>query len=206
MAFEDLLNVGYYGLVISRIPEEKIRNIIGENFEFLWLAETESDKALPPKLKEVEAKVKGLPGKSVVLIDRLDYLIFKEGFEETLSFVQHIREFAYLGGLIVILSIDPSTLNKRELRLFEKETLEIEPRSKARLPEDLFEVLAFVYRQNTSGVKPSYSNLGKELRISKPTVRKRIKNLISSGYITESKKGMYKVIELTDKGRNLFFT
>jgi biotin operon repressor len=74
------------------------------------------------------------------------------------------------------------------------------------LPEDLLELLSFVYEQNTLGIKPSYTDIGKEVGASKPTVRKRIKNLTFSGYMIESKKGMYKVVELTDKGRNLFFS
>jgi PAS domain S-box-containing protein len=205
-AFADLLNVGYYGLVISRTPEEKFRGRASGNFEFLWLAETDGEKAAPVKLKEIKQGIENMTRKNAVLIDRLDYLIFKEGFEKTLSFVQELRELAYLSGNIFILSIDPSTLEKRKLRLLEKETREIELQSKARLPEDLLEVLSFTYEQNTSGIKPSYSDIGRETGASKPTVRKRVKNLISKGYMTESKKGLYKVVELTDKGRNLFFS
>lgn len=39
-AFNDLLKVGYKGIVISRTPEEEFENgIEGDDFEFLWLAE-----------------------------------------------------------------------------------------------------------------------------------------------------------------------
>lgn len=204
-AFEDLLFVGYPGLIISRTPGEQFIDTVEGVFEFLWLAESGGKKALTPRLKEIKARIKNLPRKNAVLIDRLDYLIFKNGFDKTLSFVQRLGELAYLMGLIVILSIDPSTLDKRELRLLEKETLDIEPKSKARLPEDLLEILSYAYEQNTIGIKPSYSEIRKEVGVSKPTVRKRIRNLISSGHVIESKKGMYKVVELTDRGRSLFF-
>jgi PAS domain S-box-containing protein len=205
-AFNDLLNIRYDGLIISRDPEEKFEKIANSEFKFLWLAEKGGKKASSPALKEIKKAVKNLKRKNTVLIDRLDYLISKNGFKKTLSFIQDLREVAYLSGFIAILSIDPSTIEKRELRLLEKETREIELHTKTRLPEDLLEILRFTYEQNTGGIKPSYSDIGKEAGASKPTVRKRIKNLISKGYIVESKKGLYKVVELTDKGRNLFFS
>jgi PAS domain S-box-containing protein len=205
-AFIDLLDVGYKGLIISRTPEEKFRVPENVNLEFLWLSQSEGKRAIPPKIKEVKNRTESLKRLNVVLIDRLDYLIFKEGFKNTLSLVQELRELAYLSGFIVILSIDPSTIDKQKLRLLEKETMEIESLSKARLPEDLLELLGFVYEQNTIGVKPSYGDIGKEVGASKPTVRKRVKRLISSGYALESKKGLYKVVELTDKGRRMFYS
>jgi PAS domain S-box-containing protein len=205
-AFNDLLNIRYDGLIISRDPEEKFEKIANSGFKFLWLAEKGGKKASSPALKEIKKAVKNLKRKNTVLIDRLDYLISKNGFKKTLSFIQDLREVAYLSGFVAILSIDPSTIERRELRLLEKETREIELHTKTRLPEDLLEILRFIYEQNTSGIKPSYSDIGKEAGVSKPTARKRIKNLIFKGYMMESKKGLYKVVELTDKGRNLFFS
>ena len=141
-----------------------------------------------------------------ILIDRLDYLIFKNGFKNILSFVQHIREIAYLAGHIVIMSIDPSTLSKQELRLLEKESEEIVTRpEKNKLPDEQFKILRYIYEDNIVGVKPTFTQIGQELKISKPTVRKRIRFLISMGYVIEIVKGRNKVVELTEMGRNFFF-
>ncbi|MFQ6136847.1 MAG: PAS domain S-box protein [Candidatus Hydrothermarchaeales archaeon] len=205
-AFKDLLKVGYLGLVISRTPDEEFKRVVEDGYKFLWLSEGGGEKALPPKLKEVKLRIENLPRKSAVLIDRLDYLVFKNGFNETLSFVQRLRELAYLGELVVIMSIDPSILSKQELRLLEKETREVEPLHKKRLPEDLLEILRFIYKQNTIGVKPSYTDIGIEIRISKPTVRKRIRHLAFAGYVMETKTGNRKVMELTERGRRLFLS
>ena len=105
---------------------------------------------------------------------------------------------------VVILSIDPSTVNDQELRLLEKESNEIVPTHKAALNESLLEVLKLIYLKNTLGTKPTYNIIGTGLEISKPTVRKRIKSLISTGYVSGVKTGNRKVLELTEKGRNLF--
>jgi PAS domain S-box-containing protein len=202
--FKDLLKVGYRGVVISRNPEKEFKRIVEGNFGFLWLAERGGEEGLPPKLEEIESLIKDLPEKSAVLIDRLDYLVSKNGFKKTLSFVEHLRELAYISRLVVILSIDPSILDKQELRLLKKETRVVEAMEKDRLPGGLLDVLKFVYRQNTTGIKPSLTDIGGELGLSKPTVRKRIRLLVSYGYLMEVVKGRCKVIELTDRGWDLF--
>ena len=73
-----------------------------------------------------------------------------------------------------------------------------------RLPEDLMEILRFIYEHNALGSKPNYTDIRQELSISKPTVGKRIKILINTGYVTENPRGRSKVLELTYKGMRLF--
>jgi Mn-dependent DtxR family transcriptional regulator len=62
-----------------------------------------------------------------------------------------------------------------------------------------------IYEKNSSGSKPSFSEIGDELKLSKPTFRKRVRRLINGGYVVEITKGNKKVLELTQKGRSLFF-
>jgi PAS domain S-box-containing protein len=203
-AFKDLLNVGYRGLVFSRTPEEDFKKNVDGSFEFRWLAERGGEKSLSPKFEKIENIIEKTLKKSVVLLDCLDYLILKNGFKETLFFVQRLREHSYLKGNVVILSVDPTTLSAREIRLLEKEGREVEPRVFVRLPEDLLEILRFIYEHNALGAKPNYSDVRQKLSISKPTVGKRIKVLVNSGYVMENPRGRSKILELTYKGMRLF--
>lgn len=202
--FKDLLKVGYPGLIVSRTPKKQFKNTSEYDFDYVWIAERADEPAIPPDLKEIEHRIEALVDPTAILIDRLDYLIFKRGYEETLSFIQHVREIAYLRNHVVILCVDPSTLEKRELRQLEKETREVALLHRARLAEDLLEVLTFVYRQNIVGMKPSYTDIRQETGVSEPTIRKKIRTLINHGYLTESRKGRSKVVELTEKSRFLF--
>ncbi len=204
-AFKDLQNIGFQGIVLSRTLKEELRTDLQEEFEYYWLAEKESPNSLKPTISEIKKKLEGISRRQVVLIDRLDYIVFKNGFKRTLSFVQYLRELIYLKGAIVILSIDPTTMKKDHIRLLEKECKDVEPLHKKIISDDLFNILKFTYRQNTLGIKPSYSAVGKDLGISKPTVRKRISDLISTGYLREDVKGRNKAIELTERGRQLFW-
>ncbi len=202
--FNDLLKVGYQGIVISRTLQEKFNAKMDELYDFWWLARKD-EGAIPPELREIENRVEDL-NRMAFLIDRLDYLVSNNGFENTLYFIQNLREIAYLKDHIIILSVDPETLDEKETRLLEKECSQIESRHMTKLPENLLEVMKLIFTQNKSGMKPTYTDVGKELGISKPTARKRIRRLVNHGYLMESTHGRFKLIEITEKGRELFST
>lgn len=200
-ALNDLLNLEYVGLVLSRTPKKDIARSIHGAFEHIWLGES-AEEGLFERLL---ATISGFPGKTAVLIDRLDYLVFRFGFKETLDFIFKLRDLIYLREKVVIISIDPSTIKDDELNIIQKEMSEIEARQVPRPGEDVMEIAQLIYDRNSAGIKPSYSELGEELKMSKPTFRKRVRRLISAGYVAEVTKGNKKVLELTQKGRSLFF-
>jgi PAS domain S-box-containing protein len=202
-AFKDLLKVGYRGLVISRSPERELEILPVGDFSSLWLSYTDIKDSISPEFGVIESKMKQLPFRMGIVLEGLDFLIFKHDFSRTMTFVQKLREFAYLSHHIIIISIDPTVIDKRELALLKKETKEIETKHKEGLPEGLLGVLRLVYKKNSIGIKPSYTDIGKNLNISKPTVQKRIKLLVSAGNIIENRRGRQKIIEITDKGKNL---
>jgi PAS domain S-box-containing protein len=202
-AFKDLLQIGYRGIVISRTPEKEFKKLCDRSFEFLWLAEKGGEEALSPRLQKLELKIENLPLKHAILLERIDYLVFKNGFKKTLAFIQRIRELAYIANHIIIFSVDPSLLDEHEFDKIKKETHPVERMHKGKLSDDLLEILQFVYKWNSQGLKPSYTDLEHELDISKPTARKRIRRLIFGGYITEIVKGRRKVLEITEFGNTV---
>jgi PAS domain S-box-containing protein len=205
-AFNDLLTAGYRGYVVTRTPEAEFRQGVMGPFTYRWLAARDSETAIPPTVEALTRLAESLPRKAVLLVERLDYVFSKNGVQDTVSFVQYLRETALLRGTIVILSLDPATISPRAVRLVEKEAREVDPRVVVRLSEDLLELVRLVYEQNVVGVKPNHAAIGRALGISKPTVRKRIHRLITTEYVTESVKGSSKVVELTEKGMRLFVT
>jgi PAS domain S-box-containing protein len=200
-AFNELLKFGYKGLVISRNTKNNFnKNNIGINYEFIWLTEKNTNN----NLDDVINKIEDSGNKNVILIERLEYLILKKGFKKTLTFIQLINDISYIMNDIVIIAIDPSILNDKELRLLEKECLALTTRvNKDKLPLKVIKVLKYIYQENIKGIKPSYSDIGQELFMSKPTVRKFIRSLIKNGHLKEYISGRKKNIEITDNGRNI---
>ena len=202
-AFDDLLAIGQRGLAVSRTPEREFRGRLAGDYDFWWLAESGTG-ALPPDPERLLDRLAGLKGKHAFHFDRLDYLLTKNDPAALLTFVQRLREWTYLADHVAILSVDPATLDKRELRLLEQETRAVRPRLAGHLTPPLRELLRYVFRQNRAGLKPSYLKIGTELHVSKPTVRKRIQQLVGDGYLRETVQGRRKILELTDKATTLF--
>ncbi len=202
--FDDLLKVGYEGTIFSRTLESKWKKDITRRFTYYKLAEKGKGRTIPPNLEKLEAIMEELPSRQIILLDRLDYLIQKNSFESTLFFIYRLMDIAFLANHIILLSIDTSILNAQEKNLICKELKHIEQKEENLIPEDLFEVLMMVYQKNVSGAKPTISNIIDELRISRPTARKRIQGLIDNGYVTETTKGRSKVLQITLKGKSMF--
>jgi predicted transcriptional regulator len=189
---------------MSRIPEMEYEEYFDTDFTYFWLAESTLEKKFSSLLEKMEYVLESLPPKSVVLIERLDFLISKFGFNEILLFIYKLREISIFLNLVVIFSLDAQTVTKHQLSLLEKETKEVVPRVLAKIPLHLLEILRFIHQENNMGIQPSYTQIANSLSISRPTARKRIKQLTATGYIRENQKGRTKVLELTIRGLSAF--
>lgn len=200
--FIDLLNSGYSGIIISRRRPDEIKDVCMIDAPILWLSEDVRDKrAVYPELRSLEKIISNYAVKgSVVLLDRLDYLVVRASFREVLGFIQRLNELFYFGKGILIITMDPDILSPQEHSLLEKETSEAKLRVAPKLPADLWEILNYVRQQNIRGVKPSQKEIVERFNITRTTARKRIRNLSSLGLMMYEKKGRHKVWKLTESG------
>jgi PAS domain S-box-containing protein len=202
-AFRDLLRAGYRGLVLSRTPPSKLSLEAGHPVEHRWISENGDAGSQSQRLDGLERCLEGLPRGRALLIDRLDYLISKNGLRPTLRFIHRLGEIAYLMGHVVIVSVDPTTIGERDLRPFEKEMSEVLPRARPELTANERELLHFIHQQSLLGVRPALTAIGAGLKLSKPTTRKKVRDLVRGGYLALSPRGRTKVLELTEKGRRM---
>jgi PAS domain S-box-containing protein len=198
-AFGDLQNIGYDGTVFSRRSLKELKRNLKGDFNYYWLAENDKDPAIKPEVKSIKKEIEKMPLKGAILIDRMDYIAFKNGIKDTISFIQALKEIAYMSNYIVILSIDPDTINNVDMNLLEKECLELEPLHKTMLSNDLVDILKHILNLNSKKVIPTYNSIFDDLNVSRPTARKRLTKLINLGYLIETKKGREKIFELTEK-------
>ncbi|MHA1443859.1 MAG: PAS domain S-box protein, partial [Candidatus Hodarchaeales archaeon] len=196
---QDLIKVGYKGKIVSRTPKRVYQVHISEKFDYIHLS---SKNSIGKLLNEMEQA----PPRSVFLFDRLEYIFLTEGFEAAVKIIYQLSEVAYLNNLVILLSLDDTALSEREVAVIEKETLSIEPRFMAKISEEFLEILRYIFQQNNLGNKPSYSEVGEQLRVSRPTLRKRLKHLLVRGYLVERKIGKTKSLELSRQGVSLFIS
>ncbi len=203
--YRDCLNCGYRGLILARDHPEDVRDKLDVEAKIIWLAEKKKgEDVLPPELPLIEREIEDFCRRNrIVLLDRLDYLVIHNGFMETIGFIHRLSDLFYLRKSILLISIDPETLDSKELSLLKKETKEVELKIKTRLSEDLQEILNFVYQQNKLGIKPCYADIAKKFSITRITASKRISMLKNERLLMDRKKGRFKVLEITDKGKVL---
>ena len=201
-AFRELIDIGYKGTIISRSEIENFE-IEDIEFDYFWLSSRKGKNTAPHNLKNLREFFEDIKSNSVILLDGIDYLIIKNGFIDTYNFITELREIAYFGNNIIILSIDKDSVEPKLLKLIEKETKPIITKNADILNNKMIEIIKYILNQNKLGINPTYSSLGKDLVITRPTVRKNVRYLESNRYIIVRRKGRNKRLEVTEKGKKL---
>lgn len=166
----------------------------------IWLKETK-DKVHEtasnlPTLSKVIADFIGKNEPSLILLDRIDYLITQYGFAEVLKFITHLNDLIMASKASLVVPLDPSFMNERNLSFLEKELKELSFSSskQQQLPDDVKNILAFIKNRAVLGKTTSFKDISKEFNITAPTTQKKILDLESRGLIRVSKQGRSKLL------------
>jgi len=133
--YVDKVKHGMNGLCITRSKPEWVKQMYGlEKTNILWLTELKlSQGSIYPMLgggdsqsmfiEEFYMVIKKFlsTGKSVILLDGLNYLITVNDFKRTLHLIEYIGDEVAKNNSILIISSNPETLGRREMALLEDE-------------------------------------------------------------------------------------
>ncbi|MBU7032997.1 MAG: DUF835 domain-containing protein [Theionarchaea archaeon] len=114
------------GMIISRIyPERLLKKYSINDSTLLWLSYEKTDSSIDPssldKLEYLVYDFVSVNKRSIVLLDGMEYLILQNTFEETLKFLQSLSDHIILNGAILIIPLDPASLDEKQLSLIERE-------------------------------------------------------------------------------------
>jgi hypothetical protein len=125
--FVETLNMGMHGLAITRINPKRLK----EQFDLggatiLWLTDKEGDAEtrVMPVLEKIIYRIEDFlntPGKSVLLLDGLDYLISSNNFDSVLRFLRRLIDEVSESDAILITSVTPETLDDQAINILERE-------------------------------------------------------------------------------------
>jgi DNA-binding MarR family transcriptional regulator len=106
----------------------------------------------------------------------------------------------------VLLSIDSDILDEKQIKLLRKEcsTIKFKPKYHD-LPPEAYEILRYIYMQNRVGEKPSVKEVMSKFNIARNTAKKRIRYLEEKKLVKIVKEGRFKVLEVTEEGKELFY-
>jgi rubredoxin len=123
--FIEQLKKGGRGFCITRNYPIKIRGKyeLGDT-PIIWLSNVGKEDSLRPKdLEKLSYSLEQFlgQGQGVVLLDGLEYLITNNNFLTVLRFVQSLRDQVAINNSVMMMVLNPSTLDDNELNLLEKE-------------------------------------------------------------------------------------
>jgi hypothetical protein len=124
--FKDATNHGFSTLCISRTHPDVLRKEYGLESEVIWLSETPCNynTLSPTNRAQLIGAIDDFTsryGHSIILLDGLEYLITKNGYERVLSLLQQINELIAVKKSCLIVPVNASALKERELALLERE-------------------------------------------------------------------------------------
>ncbi len=204
--FIDKVTHDYQGLCITRMNPEVVKKQYDlQKTPILWLSDVKDSKVFSSSdlllISKLILDFIGKAEKSVVLLDRIDYLIAKHGFQEVLKLIIKINDRVMISKTILLIPVDPSLLKAEEFTFLEKE-LQFLPETgeETSLPPDLMKILTLIANRKTLGNVVTFKDIAHELSITAPTTQRRIVDLYNRGLITIVKQGRNKILQLTVDG------
>ena len=136
LSFELLLDMvthDYEGICISRMFPKRVRTRYRlKETPVLWLCSEDGENCLSHphlgKLYETIGSFLDESSRPVVLLDGFEYLITQNEYKSTLKFLQVMVENVAMKGGVLLLPINPSALDTKDLNLLKREMVVIKER------------------------------------------------------------------------------
>ena len=210
--FLDMTKENYHGLYITRAYTEMMksrffssRNIHVSllNNEKITGADTISTlNALPIRIKEFS----GRHANTVILLERIDYLIMSFSFEEFIKCLYKITSIISKHKSILLVHLNPLLVDSRQGAILEEELRPVlNPEfDSIEIDDTLHHILLFVLENNQHYSTVSFKKISKAFSIDKATTAKRVKSLENNGLLVVKKVGREKTVRISEKGVDLF--
>lgn len=208
---KDLAMSRYNGLFITRgLPEDINNNIRSlEKVEAIILSQQKINsfkniEDLNDLAKKIESFSVKKP-KSIILLDRIDYLISNYTFEAVIKELYKITNVISKNKGILLVRINPIITTVSQLAILEEELspLPSQKLDTIELDDYLFDILTFIDEQNQHNIIVSFKKISKKSSISKVTTSKRLGILEQKGLILIKKQGKLKTLHISEKGKML---
>lgn len=205
------LNRGFAGLGVVREDPRIIKEKYNlQKTSFIWMTHTKVENIacetdIENLFNLIEEFVKKSE-KSVILIDRLDYILTENRFEDVIKKIHDLKDLAIGNECIIIISLNPELIKELDLKAIEAETIDLygkHLRRKVELSDIEMNILRYVNEKNIMNKLASYKDITEQFKITKPTTRAKINKLQSLELLQVEQKGRFKSIRITSAGRRI---
>jgi len=189
----------YKGLYITRSNSDYINNTLKSKKIKTMILKQKNLNEIIQIIKNFAEQSK----KSIILLDRADYLISNFSFNQFIKYLYKITEIISDNNSIFILSINASFLDEKQLSLIKNELLPIPSQNldEIQIKSDYYEILKLINKYYKNNVVVEYKKISDDLSINRKTLSKRINHLAKQDLINVIKSGRSKIPYLTDKAK-----
>jgi PAS domain S-box-containing protein len=208
--FNDLILLDYNGLYISRTNPIKMKNITNNDKiqHILISSEMIDGKRNISTLEQLKNLIKEYCSSTencVILIDGIHYFLTMNSFNELINIFYEINDIILQSKSILLLSFNTMMIPDSQNEIIENEfnclhEIRVED---IMIKDELFEILKFIYEENKKNSLVSFKKIMIKFDIVYYTIAKRIQRLIEEGLVFTKKSGKSRIINLTEKGKNL---
>jgi len=141
--------------------------------------------------------------KTVILMDRIDYLINRYSFENFINAIYDIHDNINHANSIFILQVNPFILSEMQLAILDDE-LKSFPKHDGMVSKtmsSLNDLLLFINQEEEGIGFASFKQIIHHLNLTYPTIRKRLRLLEGEGMVVTYKHGQFKRVQITEKGK-----
>lgn len=123
-----LADEGIPCLCVSRLHPTRVRAKHAlEGVPMRWISQSPGEENFDPTAigtlsHAIEEFIEDRPGRSVVLLDGLEYIAVHIGFDKMLFFVEHLNEFVMPRRATVLMPVDPECFGTTEFARLERFT------------------------------------------------------------------------------------
>jgi PAS domain S-box-containing protein len=156
---------------------------------------------LTSKIKEFTTKNVN----SLILLDRIDYLLTRFSFEKFAETLYKINEIISDSKSIFLLNLPSIILDKKQMTIIENE-LQVLPGKDIKnieIEDELFDILKFIHEQNKNNLLVSFKKIRKNFSLAYSTTAIKLKILLDKELIVVKKYGRFKKVNITEKGKSL---
>ena len=120
---KELLRRGYRGIVLTRMNPRRFKSIYDVSVEIYWLTDHKTElPSISPILENINYFLEDyITGKTVIFIDGVDFLISKNSPEAVIQFIRHLVDVISENRSVLIVSLNPKTIEERYLKIMERE-------------------------------------------------------------------------------------
>ena len=208
--FKNTITNNTAGLYFSRSPYTFFDNHTpSQQLQYFIIGSKEKIKTpTVSTLKELQEQIEtfiSTEAKGIIVINDIHYFITKFSFTDFINTCYELNDLISQSKSILFLSLNKLMVIENQFAILESEFKPLWEKNidEIRIKDELFEIIQFIYEENSKNALVSFTKLMTKFNIVYYTASKRIELLFKEGLVSTKKYGRTRFIHLTEKGKSL---